>query len=239
MEVKIQHKQNSIQANIEHVNNSGTWLLFIAGGSLEKGRYRYYEWQNILIKKHINTLSFDHAGIGGSTGTKTTSSLADRIKETEKVLTWLTQHYYVSKIHIFASSMGGYVALGLHYLICKKIDKIILFAPAAYSKKAHTLKFDSTFTNEIRQQRSWRDSLSYEWMDTFQKPILLLIPEKDDIIPTEITHKYKQIIARKNNAFSETLFGCKHDCWGDTVEEKRHRQDIFIRTTLFLHKTES
>lgn len=65
-------------------------------------------------------------------------------------------------ITLCAFSMSGQVTLGVLRKMPERIENIILFAPALYSKDALMVAFGSEFTEMIRKPENWRNNNAEE-----------------------------------------------------------------------------
>lgn len=204
-------------------------LILCFGGSKVRFKERYNNWQNVFTEKGINSISFDYSGTGKSTGNLSDSSLIKRINETACVINWLKNNYGENlSLNILGESMGAYIALGALNAFQEKIDKLILMVPAAFSPLAHSLPFDQRFTNEIRKNRSWESSLSFNWLSNFSGKALLLISKRDSVVPGEILEKYKNCISDKKSSQYYEVADAPHGIWGD-YEGKEAIREIFLK----------
>jgi pimeloyl-ACP methyl ester carboxylesterase len=180
------------------------------------------------LRDKINSIAFNYSGVAGSGDTLENSSLQGRIDETIAVLRWIeTQSTQKQNITLFVSSMGGYIGLGTTDRVPQLVNNIILYAPAAYSANAHHLKFNGSFTTEIRKNNSWETSLSFDWFKKIQQPILMFTAENDEIIPQQLTARYL-VIGKDKPLFTHIpIPHCSHNCWGDDDNSKRCRDLIF------------
>lgn len=235
MELTITYQELNLLINLVEVPGSNKCVVFLCGGSLKIGKERYYDWQTKLKKKGISSVSFDYSGINGSGISLEESSLSSRIKESVYIIKWIHNNTEAKEIIIFGASMGGYIGLGSTYYISELITKVILYAPAAYSAQAHNLKFDGSFTKEIRKAISWKNSLSYKWFRKINKPTLFIETEDDDVIPTDVTRLYKSIGKENVADFTYVLLqNSKHDCWGESKAEQVAKSFLFKKLLAFI-----
>lgn len=229
MEIKIACKNNLLHATvIKATDKSNDWLVFISGGNTTLGKARYHDWQLQLRDKQVNSVAFNYSGVAGSGDTLENSSLQERINETLAVLYWIKQQSAREQnITLFASSMSGYIGLGAIDKATQLINTIILYAPAAYSTDAHSLKFDGSFTREIRKDNSWETSLSFAWFKNIQQPTLMFAPENDDVIPRRLTKRYVSLGKDKPLFTHITLPHCPHNCWNNDENSNLCRDKIF------------
>lgn len=227
MHIRIPYDTYQLEATAVKSDSEDIWVLFLSGGNLTTGRERYHTWQETLKDHSICSLSFDYSGVNGSGTILEESSLAGRIQESFCAIRWIETNTNAKEIIVFGASMGGYIGLGLVNKIPRSVLKLLLYAPAAYSVKAHSLKFNSSFTVEIRKEQSWTNSLSYEWLQVCDKPILLLEAENDRIIPGDVLEQYKTIGQKKKHFTHQLLHSRPHNCWGDDHESTAFRDIIF------------
>lgn len=88
-------------------------LLFIHGDgpankNLDEGYYPAWE---VLSKENMISVSWDKAGIGGSTGNWLTQDMEDRKNEAELVLEWARQTFDIDpdRVGVWGASQGGWV----------------------------------------------------------------------------------------------------------------------------------
>ena len=112
------------------------------------------------------------------------SSLEKRVSEAKTVI----ENYYNKdqKINICAFSMGGYVAIKITQLL--NVGNLFLFCPAVYDKKAYKVNFGENFSKIIRKENSWKNSDAWQILRKYKNNLLLWVPEKDEIVPREISN---------------------------------------------------
>jgi len=221
MEVLISTSVGSLQGTLHSVPTSDNWVLFLSGGNVEVGRERYKKWQESLLEAGVNSLSFDYTGVHLSGADLNKSSLALRIGEAKEAVAFIKRKSKHPTITVFGSSMGGYIALGLADVEPDSIDKIVLYAPAAYAKSAHRLYFDNSFTMEIRKENSWKQSFSYQWLEETNVPVLFIKPNIDSIVPEGVYQKYVEVGSNKTNLEIFDTSG-PHNCWDEhNYQEQR------------------
>lgn len=134
-----------------------------------------------LIAADISILSFDFSGHGESSGTLSSSSLKKRLEEAKAVV---SKYANLDNLTVAGASMGAYIAIKL--LVYFKISNLILFYPAIYTKEVFDIQFNSYFSESIRKPESWRNSDAYSLLNNFTGNLLIVIGQKDDIIPFEV-----------------------------------------------------
>lgn len=233
MEIQIQAGTTALNATVIRAEGSRECVLFLSGGSLTVGKERYHEWQEGLATAGISSVSFDYSGVNGSGIPLAESSLKSRIEEAAHVTDWMTEQMPAHRHVLYGASMGGYIALGLIQEKPDVFDALILHAPAAYARSVHNVPFGKGFTDEIRKEGSWRDSHSFEWLRMYEHPVLLIESEKDEVIPSPVIHKYKEV--KKDGGLS--LFILKdapHGIWGDSEEDTNFRYAIYQEFERFI-----
>ncbi|WP_207694587.1 hypothetical protein DOK67_0000364 [Enterococcus sp. DIV0212c] len=88
-------------------------MLFIHGdGPTNKNSDEgYYPAWETLAKENYISISWDKAGVGGSTGNWLEQDMVDRKKEAEKVLEWALAKFDIdpNKVGVWGASQGGWV----------------------------------------------------------------------------------------------------------------------------------
>lgn len=210
---------------------SGKWILFLNGSGAGLSKDRFVGMQEELARAGLNSLAFDYIGTGATGGDLFSTSLENRIEQSLEVVAWLQGQYGpVAELNVYGVSMGGYVALGLavylqnHELITPRT--IVLAASAAYAPDAHSVRFGPQFTeilrSEINGQPSWADSYSFEWLRKSAADILLIVAEKDEVVPAELSARYKEVGEQKEQGRFEYVLlpGTTHYI-GRTGEEPK------------------
>lgn len=232
-ELFIDGKRLSISIN--QPKNSLQWVLFLFGGSKSRGKERFAEWQEFLATENIGSMSFDYSGTGKSTGKFSDSSLGKRIHESIAVIDWLTNIIGEdANLALAGGSMGAYVALGASKIFPTLIKNLILFCPAAYAKECHSLHFGRKFTRCIRRPDSWKNSLAFRWIERFTGRILLLVPENDEVIPSEIPREYQRRAIRATRVAYITIPRTTHNLLSPQITSRRIRQQIYRYSVEFI-----
>jgi pimeloyl-ACP methyl ester carboxylesterase len=215
-------------------NSSNKYIIFLHGGSKHLGKDRFKEWQDKLSEKGFGSLSFDFPGVGASDGIFSEQSLDKRIKTAKEVIKWFQENHKNAEIYLCGLSMSGYIACGLIHEMPHVFTKLILLAPAAYSQNAHDLSFDESFTQELRKPNSWIDSLSFQWLKKSSTPTMLIVAEKDMIIPKEVIGIYKKITSSKMGSKVVTLKNASHVIWSDSKDDKSFRNQALEEIISFI-----
>ena len=162
------------------------------------------------------------------------SSLKKRIEETICVIRYIKEKYPKKKLSLYGVSMGGYIALAITQQMPDMFDELILHAPAAYAKEAHSLKFNEKFTKVLRRDMSWESSLSFDWLKNYKGKVLFLIGQNDPVIPSGIVDKYCEILENKINAKFISVPNMEHNIWTDKESSKKHRDLIYNYISSFI-----
>lgn len=211
--------------------SSQKWVLFLNGAGAALSKDRFVGMQAELAKAGYNSLSFDYIGTGATGGDLNTTSLENRIEQCLAAVLWLQEQYGpIGELSIYGVSMGGYAALGLAAYLQShgpvQPRAVILAAGAAYAPEAHAVLFGPQFTSilrsDINRKPSWTDSLSFEWLRTSVADVLLIVAEKDEVVPAELSARYKEVGEQKEQGRFEYLLlpDCTHYI-GRTGEEEK------------------
>jgi pimeloyl-ACP methyl ester carboxylesterase len=234
MKGKIPYKNQSLNANVVISKNSKQWVLFLCGGSLETGKERFLGWQNELKATGVSSVAFDYVGVPGTWDTVGGSSLQSRIEQVISVVSWIEDCVAAEELIVYGVSMGGYLALGATAALPGVVSKLVLHAPAAYTKTAQELPFDTAFTKAISQPESWDDARSFSWLAGFTGPVLFFQPELDEVIPAKITNRYVSIGKEKSNFAQVHLPNATHRCWGGSDSDQIVRKTIATALVNFI-----
>lgn len=210
------------------------FVLFLHGGATDVGKDRFIDWQKQLADDGIGSVAFDFAGVGETAGNMRQESLSKRIDDAALVAQWMKTRNPDVAFYLCGVSMGGYVALALVDKMPGMFSKIIIQVPAAYSAAAHGLKFDESFTQELRRPDSWKDSPSFGWFENFTGPKMLLACEKDQTIPREIIDRYKEVGERAGNFTYKEIAGAPHNIWKAVEDKDRILAEAYAAVLDFL-----
>jgi hypothetical protein len=108
-------------------------------------------------------------------------------ERTDQVTAILNSIKIGHQLIIVGRSMSGYTAIKLTELL--PVETLILMVPAAYSKEAYEVKFDSGFTEIIRKEKSWISSDAFDILSRFKGKLLVIGAEHDEVIPKEVLLK--------------------------------------------------
>lgn len=214
-------------------HTSKTSILFLSGGSIDVGKERYETWQDSLAFCGISSVSFDYSGVHGSGTPLKESSLKSRIEESEHVTDWMIKNIPADQYALYGVSMGGYIALGLINERPNIFQKLILQTPAAYAPTSHDLRFGTAFTKEIKKS-GWSNSFSFAWLAEYNKSVLFIEAEKDEIIPKHITKKYQNLKEGEQGLKNILLNESLHSIWQDTPQEVRLNKEVYEAIVNFI-----
>lgn len=154
----------------------------------------------------LGVVRFDFSGQGESTGRMEESNLAKRRDEAIAVM----RHFAMDEANltIVGTSMGGYIAAVLAGEF--RVRNLILFCPAAYDVKAWNVPFGGGFTDILRRDLSLLKSDVRERLSSFAGNALLVLAERDEVIPDLIAGWYTEALGRARNLKTLTITGCPH-----------------------------
>ena len=131
----------------------------------------------------ITSIAFDFIGHGTSSGLLSESSLAIRTD----LCSYIAKNEFGNSIRFLVGfSMGCYNAVHLAAREHVKIEKLILFAPAAYNPEADYASFGSAFSEIIRRPDSWRHSEVFNLIKKYSGQLVIITGDRDDVVPDEI-----------------------------------------------------
>jgi len=191
-------------------DTSNLSLLMLHGGG-NANRKRFRPLRKNLWLNGIPSSAFDFIGCGESTGNRGDSTLESHTEQACRVVEQLNMQRPLS---VMGASMGAYTAVRL--LADFPIANLILFVPAIYSFNAYQIPFNSGFTKVIQEPQSWINSDAWELLRNFSGNLLLMVAEKDDVIPKDII---RRIINCVEHVRSKTVI---------TVENAPHRIMDFL-----------
>lgn len=163
-------------------------LIMHGGGQINADVYK--NRQQALAENGFASLAFNFRGVGQSEGVMSESTLTDRLHDAIAAYDILAKH--VDTIVVMGASMGGFVAIKLtgH----RNVAGLILIGSAAYAREAELLPFNHEFTAILHTWGSWTNSQSYELLQKYTKPVLLVYGSEDKIIPSDIQEKYRSLL---------------------------------------------
>jgi uncharacterized protein len=185
----------SVKADIYEGNRDGAVLLSLIGRTSKRTKQRYYDFLPHLAKElGITTVIFEYTGHGDSPFNIEELSPAQHFLEVVNVFDWTKTEYPNRKFFVIGSSYGGFLATQLTKY--RKFDGLVLRAPAIYRPSDfYTLKKyeDRVATQDFRrntQQLAKHPLLARA--SVFEGKVLLVVHEKDELIPKETTDAYER-----------------------------------------------
>ena len=152
----------------------------------------------------MGSTAFDCIGHGKTGGTFAESSLQSRQQQAMSVI----RHGELAPSTIIGTSMGAYNAIQLSDSL--PLQSLILVVPGIYTHQAWSVPFGPSFSDIIRQPRSWVDSDAWEILGRFRGRLLVIAAANDSVIPREIPER---LYASATNASERELLiipGAEH-----------------------------
>ena len=196
-------KGEGLASSVDAAGPPPSVLSLHGGGPSGRGGTEYLGLA--LAEAGHTTLRFDFAGWGDSSGDRERQSLEKRIDQVRTILAFFGIEHLSTLI---GSSMGGYIAASLAAELA--VENLVLFCPAAYSRRARTLEFGSGFTELIRSKDSFMDSDIPELLASFRGRALLIMGSDDAIIPEPVVSMYRKALSSCHSLETATIDGCPH-----------------------------
>jgi uncharacterized protein len=204
-EFQIKSGNEILSCSVDYCNeNKKPDIISLHGaGPSDKESIKYLS--AFLQLNSRSVIRFDFSGQGKSTGNIKHSSLNKRLNEAKSVL----NYFGINKnLTIIGTSMGGYIASLLSGFY--ETDNLILFCPAAYSKEAKDIRFDSGFTEILRTKNSFMNTDIKETLKKFKGKALLFVGSDDEIIPIDVIEIYKNGLSNSSYFGLIEVPGCPH-----------------------------
>lgn len=186
----------TIAVELHRLGGSGRALVcFIPGGTTDPSRTRPitspWERQQLRALALIGCdgLTLNFPGVGQSSGNLADNTLERRGEWIEAVLHAAAASQRRGPLILVGCSMGAHVAALLTRRMA--ISGLALVAPAAYGSNAVDKHFGASFAAEIRRAGSWHSSPAFAALTHYAGPVLLLLPERDGVIPRLVTASYE------------------------------------------------
>lgn len=185
-----------LAVELHRVGGSGrTLVCFVPGGTTDPQRKRPVTsaWEHQQLRElellGCDGLTLNFAGVGRSSGELIDNTLARRGRWIGEVLEAVAPRGWRGPLVLVGCSMGAHVAA----LLARQVSAcaLVLVAPAAYGPAAQELPFSPQFRDVIRRPLSWRCSPAFAAVSRFPGEVLLLLPERDAVIPAEVTRLYQ------------------------------------------------
>ncbi len=184
-DIEFRSGVNTLKGTIFKHNRAATPTVLSLHGAGKANRNRIGYLLERLIQNNMSSFCFDFSGHGESTGRLEQSSLPQRRQEAIAAYEYLDND---KPITVIGSSMGGHIAATLVDQL--PIENLILFCPAAYARRAEDVCFDESFSQIIREPRSYLESLAFEKLQSYKGQLLLISGTEDKVIPVEILDNY-------------------------------------------------
>ena len=163
----------------------GQLLLMHGAGTGNKDRYKPII--DSICEQGLEVIAFDFSGHGESSGTLAELSLKRRFIQASAVMSE-TRRSGMPMI-IMGFSMSGQTVCDLLNAdsASRDISAAVLCCPAAYAADVYELPFgDPNFTAGLRRPGSWETSANFAALRDYSRPVLIVEPELDEVIPSEV-----------------------------------------------------
>ncbi len=170
-------------------------ILFLYGYSSNKLRQKELI-EAIVDQTDATVFVFDYSGHGDAPFALEEIRPAQHFLEVITAFDWVKQQYPDAKITVIGGSYGGYQAVQLTKY--RKFNRLILRAPAIYEPSSFY-----TLNGEINSDEGWALKAAFRKnvealakhpllgrASNFSGKTLVIIHEKDEVIPTETTDAY-------------------------------------------------
>jgi pimeloyl-ACP methyl ester carboxylesterase len=205
----------------------GTVLALHGAGDAVRQRSAYLA--DHFAQRRLNTIAFDMSGHGESSGALRDSSLRRRHDQATAVA---CSPGLPRPDILLGNSMGGYVASSL--LPDLAVRGLILICPALYASDAHEVPFDESFTAVLRRPGSFRDSRILEEVREFRGAVLVLIGDRDEVIPREIVELYLGACTNAAYVQHSVIPGAPHRIHLWAAESEKNRAAVTREIDRFL-----
>lgn len=195
-----------IAYELRSADESKGYVVFLHGAG-SASMERYSQLADELASQGVNVLTFDFSGHGKSTGTLAQLSLARRRDQAVQVIARLCD---ASRPIVLAGfSMSGQTVCDVVATGTVVPAGIFLGCPAAYRPDVFDIPFgESRFTGLIRETGTWSESVAFKIIKDVEGKVVLIVPEKDEVIPIEVTQTF--IESAGESASIVHLEGCHH-----------------------------
>ncbi|MFJ4435574.1 alpha/beta hydrolase [Streptomyces sp. NPDC088923] len=163
--------------------------------------------QDVAARGH-HALALDFSGHGGSTGHLAELSLRRRRDQAAAVV---AEVFGARRpLVLVGFSMSGQTVADLLARYGPRVAALALCAPGIYGRAAWDVPFGDGFTELIRRPASWRDSRALQAYGSFAGRALLVVPERDEVIPEEVTWLVQTALAARADLSVLRLAGAGH-----------------------------
>ncbi|HWM23571.1 MAG TPA: alpha/beta hydrolase [Chthoniobacterales bacterium] len=204
-------------------------ILFLHGAGEADGQ-RMLPLSYKLANRGYRCVSFDFLGHGDSTCLLSATTLSDRRDQARIVRNGM---FGERKIGVIAFSMAGHTAVEMSATDVN-IDKMVLCAPALYSRKAQEACFGDPFSAAIRETYGWKDSHILDILKQSKVERLVLVGENDNVIPKEIEHEYSKKCRDNPAVFKVTFADQDHLLSGRTTTDDEFANEVAQTIDQFL-----
>lgn len=181
-----------IDADFYEGASTETIILTLIGWTSNKDRYREI-LNNITEKCGVSALVFDYSGHGNSEFSIEDTRPAAHFLEVISVFDWLKEQYPESKIIVFGTSYGGFMATQL--TIYRSFEKLVLRVPAIYRPEdfySQPKVWDrQAVTIELRNDASaLRSHPLLGRTRKFNGKTMVIVHDRDEYVPPPTTDAY-------------------------------------------------
>ncbi|MEV0848880.1 alpha/beta fold hydrolase [Streptomyces sp. NPDC049954] len=169
-------------------------------------------------------LAPDFSGHGGSTGELRHLSLRRRRDQAAAVIDEVFDAE--RPLILVGFSMSGQTVADLLERYGSRVTALVLCAPGIYGAAAQDVPFGDGFTELIRRPESWRDSPALAAYARFGGRALLVVPERDAVIPEGVTELLHSALATRADLSVLRLTGAGHQLGLWLAGHARDRGDI-------------
>ncbi|MEV5595521.1 alpha/beta fold hydrolase [Streptomyces sp. NPDC052496] len=153
-------------------------------------------------------VALDFSGHGESTGKLLELSLRRRRDQAAAVI---DEVFGAGRpLLLVGFSMSGQTVADLVDLYGGRVTGVVLCAPGIYGKDAWDVPFGAGFTELIRRPESWRDSQALDTYARFDGRALLVVPERDTVIPDGVTDLIRAALTTRADFSQLRLTGADH-----------------------------
>lgn len=215
-------------------------ILHGASTAAGRGRVLFEELQRKLADIGFASFAYDTRGVGESEGEFYDSTLANRLVDAGNAYDFFVGNPYIDeqRLAVLGLSMGGHVAARLVGAHPERYKSLILINAAAYGPQAEDkrLKPYTEFTDAIRQNFNWQNSLAFGDLLRFRGPVMAVDSELDEVIPQDVKGRYRLSTASLERHV--VLPGIKHAFFSGTDDSAaRAREQFYGEAASFLRKT--
>ncbi len=191
-------------------NFSGEIVVMFHGftGNKIEHACHFRNFSRILEKESIASLRLDFSGNGESDGTFLDFTFDTLIDDASDIIEYVFRLDKIERVNLLGFSMGGAVAAMMASKYCDKINKLLLWSPAAniisiIKRNYESSKKDScnnTLKGCFSLSKEMYDSLEkhdiFENLSLYNKDVLIIHGKKDLSVPYELSNKYLEVFDR-------------------------------------------